>query len=91
MGQQSPIFRLARDRAAAEAEEGEVLSAATETASSTSAATGPVSDPAKLAWAVVDDTSVRMLPGGWEGARADIVLARAQPSLLFYEAMVPGE
>ena len=76
-------------RKGAEGEDSsEVLSTATDTKSSTSAATAPVSDPAKLAWAVVDDTAVRLLPGGWEGARADIVLARAQPSLLFYEAMV---
>ena len=63
----------------------------TATNTSTSAATALVSDPNKLAWAVVDDTAVRLLPGGWEGARADIVRAKAQPSLLFYEAMVNGE
>ena len=75
----------AKARAEAEAEE---LPTETEASTSVSESASEVSEPFKLAWSVVDDTAVRMLPGGWEGARADIVRARAQPSLLFYEAMV---
>ena len=88
-GREEAAEDAAAARAGAEAEAE--VSTSTEVASSTSSSTASLADPERLAWAVVDDTAVRLLPGGWEGARADIVRAKAQPSLLFYEATLVAE
>ena len=90
-GREEATEDAAAARAGAEAEAEAEVSTSTEVASSTSSSTASLADPERLAWAVVDDTAVRLLPGGWEGARADIVRAKAQPSLLFYEATLVAE